>query len=916
MAETKRQAKERLLKTFKMLTALNYRVEEAIRVNEPLDTRDWDALVALSQSRAIETQLNVLAAALENCEEELNKVWVELARDSYHDFYEFMNREEEYVMSPHQRLIGDLLMASASKETMRFMLSMPPGHCKPVWEEELITMGDGTQRPLKDIRVGDTVVTSQGRARRVEGVWEQGDLPEWVIETESGRKISAACDHPFLTPRGWVNVQDLRLTDSLAGAVFDQEDHPERRDEEFALAGYLIGDGSVTDNNCNFTNADPAIWDDFDRCISSLGFEYGGVYQRGRATTKRLNGGAKAWCRAAGIDGLNSHTKRVPAWVFEGSNRQIGIFIAAYWDCDGSVHKKGRSGLKTTAGEDRHDLGIELVSVSSALLADIRLLFTRMGIRSLLRERQNPHAYRLRVGPEEACALFKQFIPLKGEKRERLTQWDPSLQFMGPYLGDRIVALSVTGQRFPMRCLTVEEDHSFLVQGMVVHNSTHSSHHFPAWWFGKFPKLKFLQAGHSQDFVANELGAKVKSIIDSDDYRLVFPEVKLRTDMRAKDYWGLSNLKGKYVAKGAGQGISGFRGNYGMVDDPYKSRADAESATIRDRVFKWYSDDFSTRLLPGSPLGIIMTRWHSDDLCGRISDREEREQKEEEARQKEQQISQLIENLEEQKGNQKKYRFEIINLPAICEDLNDPLGRAIGEALWDELFDLAALENLKADMTSASWNSLYQGTPIDAEGGAISGDWFQRYEKAPSRGDEVTANEVRRCVVSVDAANTAKERSDFTVITVWYEDFKKNHYLIDVVRKQMEFPEMSAEIARVCRRYNADALLIEAKGNGLAYLQQKKDGGAPAPLIPIEVGTASKEFRFDEVTPMIEGGQVYLPTRAIWLADFEKELISFPFGKNDDQVDSTSQYLKWARHKGRRGTKKLGGTGHRTRSHA
>ncbi len=576
MAETKRQTKDRLLRTFKMLTALNYRVEEAIRMNEPLETRDWDALVALSQSRAIDTQLNVLAAAVENCEEELNKVWVELARISYHDFYEFMNREEEYVMSPHQRLIGDLLMASANKETMRFMLSMPPGHCK----------------------------------------------------------------------------------------------------------------------------------------------------------------------------------------------------------------------------------------------------------------------------------------------------------------------------------------------------STHSSHHFPAWWFGKFPKLKFLQAGHSQDFVANELGAKVKSIIDSDDFRMVFPEVKLRTDMRAKDYWGLSNLKGKYVAKGAGQGISGFRGNYGMVDDPYKSRADAESATIRDRVFKWYSDDFSTRLLPGSPLGIIMTRWHSDDLCGRISDREEREQKEEEARQKEQQISQLIENLEEQKGNQKKYRFEIINLPAICEDINDPLGRAIGEALWDELFDLAALENLKADMTSASWNSLYQGTPIDAEGGAISGDWFQRYEKAPSRGDEVTANEVRRCVVSVDAANTAKERSDFTVITVWYEDFKKNHYLIDVVRKQMEFPEMSAEIARVCRRYNADALLIEAKGNGLAYLQQKKDGGAPAPLIPIEVGTASKEFRFDEVTPMIEGGQVYLPTRAIWLADFEKELISFPFGKNDDQVDSTSQYLKWARHKGRRGTKKLGGTGHRTRAHA
>lgn len=573
MAETKRERKERLRRTFKMLTDLNYRVEEAIRTNTQLETRDWEALVAVSQSHNLETQLSVLSAATDECEKSLIEVWVELSRESYHDFYEFMNREEDYIMSPHQRLIGDLLMASASKETMRFMLSMPPGHCK----------------------------------------------------------------------------------------------------------------------------------------------------------------------------------------------------------------------------------------------------------------------------------------------------------------------------------------------------STHSSHHFPAWWFGKFPKLKFLQAGHSQDFVANELGAKVKSIIDSDDYRLVFPEVKLRSDMRAKDYWGLSNLKGKYVGKGAGQGISGFRGNYGMVDDPYKSRADAESATIRDRVFKWYSDDFSTRLLPGSPLGIIMTRWHSDDLCGRITDREARDANEAIEKQKELEINQLIENLEDQQGNKKKYRFEIINLPAICEDADDILGRAVGEALWPELFDLAALENLKADMTSPSWNSLYQGTPIDAEGGAISAAWFQRYSSPPTRDDADAKSRVRRIVASVDSANTAKERSDFTVITVWAEDFKKNHYLLDVVRKQMEFPEMSAEIARVCRRYEVDALLVEAKGNGLAYLQQKKDGGAPAPLIPIEVGTSSKEFRFDEVTPMFEGGQVYLPERAIWLADYEKEIVSFPLGKNDDQVDSTSQYLKWARHKGRRGTKKLSGTGHARR---
>lgn len=441
--------------------------------------------------------------------------------------------------------------------------------------------------------------------------------------------------------------------------------------------------------------------------------------------------------------------------------------------------------------------------------------------------------------------------------------------------------------------------------------STHSSHHFPAWWFGKNMKKKFLQAGHSQDFVDKQIGAKVKAIVESDDYRRVFPEVRIRSDMKAASAWGLTNLKGEYVAKGVGQGISGFRGNYGMVDDPYKSREAAESATTRDSVFTWYSDDFTTRLLPGSPLGIIMTRWHSDDVCGRISDREKKEAEErQEKLQKD-----LVEKTEEKDGHKATYRFEIINLPAICEDENDPLGRSLGEALWPELYNLDELANLRIDMTASSWNSLYQGTPMDITGGAVSPEWFKRYSQPPQKADpeKNTPNEIRRTVVSVDAANTAKERSDYTVIGVWMEDLQRRHYLIDVIRKQIEFTELCTEIDRVCKRYSADALLVENKGNGQAYCQLKKDGGAPAPLIPIEVGTTSKEFRFDKVAPMFEAGTVYLPERASWLADYEKELIGFPNAKYDDQVDMTSQYLDWSRKKRVGGTKKLKGTANASR---
>jgi hypothetical protein len=115
-----------------------------------------------------------------------------------------------------------------------------------------------------------------------------------------------------------------------------------------------------------------------------------------------------------------------------------------------------------------------------------------------------------------------------------------------------------------------------LMRGMVSMppghcKSTHCSHHFPAWYLGRNPRRRFLQAGHSQDFVENEMGAKVRDIINSEDYGHIFPDIHIRTDMKAKAYWGLSNRKGKYVGKGVGQGISGFRGDFGSVDDPLQN---------------------------------------------------------------------------------------------------------------------------------------------------------------------------------------------------------------------------------------------------------------------------------------------------------------------------------------------------------
>lgn len=408
--------------------------------------------------------------------------------------------------------------------------------------------------------------------------------------------------------------------------------------------------------------------------------------------------------------------------------------------------------------------------------------------------------------------------------------------------------------------------------------STYCSRLFPSWYLGRNDRKKFIQAGHTQNFVESEFGKKTRDIIQTPEYRDVFPEVMVAADSRSAGRWSLNNPRGGYICKGVGQAIAGFRGNISVVDDPVGSREDAESQTVRDKVFNWFSADLTTRLLPHSPLFVVATRWHSDDIIGRIEDM-----------------------TKEGRG----IPYEIINIPAICEEENDPLGRAPGEGLWPEFYPIEHYVNLKATLPAKDWNSLYQGEPMDAAGGAVEASWFQRYS-----GDPRKTETIRRIALSVDTASKTKERNDYTAILVWMTTTTGRHYLLDVLRKKMEFTKMTTEIEKMAVRWNVSVILVEDKGSGTQYIQTRQ-GKAPAPIIPIPVNNQdSKEFRFDAVTPTFEAGLVYLPDRAIWLPDYEKELLAFPLGKYDDQVDATSQYLDWARTKGRKkgGTKSISTT--------
>lgn len=409
------------------------------------------------------------------------------------------------------------------------------------------------------------------------------------------------------------------------------------------------------------------------------------------------------------------------------------------------------------------------------------------------------------------------------------------------------------------------------------------SKYFPAWHLGKMPHHKFIQGGHSQDFAEKEFGAVVRSIIKEEKYKNVFPEVTISSESSAAGYWRISGKTGSYLAKGVGQGISGFRGNVACVDDPFAKMEDAESATIREKVYTWFTSDFITRLLPNSPVFIVSTRWHSDDLCGR---------------------------LEKKSKDGEGDPWVVINLPAFADSDDDPLGRKFGEPLWPDYYDEKFLNRIKSTLPTKSWNSLYMGRPSDTTGGVVHSDMFSRYKELPknlkSEDGRVVTN-IKKITLSVDCANKTTERSDFTALTVWIQEADSNrHYLAEVVRKRLEFDDLCKEIDNTARKWNVNQILVEDKGAGTQYIQTRK-GKSPFPIIPI-TPKGEKEFRFDGIIPMFSTGMALLPEKAHWLADYEAELIAFPTGKYDDQVDSTSQYLEYSRQGARLGTKKLKGT--------
>jgi intein/homing endonuclease/phage terminase large subunit-like protein len=364
---------------------------------------------------------------------------------------------------------------------------------KPVWEGSLVTMLGGDRIPLRDVKIGDYVLTHTGNYQPVEGVAIQGDLECLRITTHSGREALSALDHPFLTPEGWVQAQNLREGQSLA-LVTPTRDVVAEEDPQlihFArLAGYLIGDGGIT-VSCNFTCFDDATAEDFCKTVEQCGFTWKLSAVKGRYLVQ----GAMPWLRAEGLSGLNSHTKFVPNFVLRGGRQTAAAFIAAYFACDG-CNKKSKS---------RRDACGSFTSVSHQLLDGVRHLLIKIGINSRIRTRIHNKNSWVPVGYV--------FYALELCDRD-------GTKFESHLTADPIVKIETVG-KLPCRCLSVKTDHSFTIQDIAVHNSLLVSVFWPAWEWGprNRPGESFMSVAHTSTLSQRDLH-KSRLLIDSTWYQM------------------------------------------------------------------------------------------------------------------------------------------------------------------------------------------------------------------------------------------------------------------------------------------------------------------------------------------------------------------------------------------------------------
>ena len=382
---------------------------------------------------------------------------------------------------------------------------------------------------------------------------------------------------------------------------------------------------------------------------------------------------------------------------------------------------------------------------------------------------------------------------------------------------------------------------------------------WPLFVLGHDPAKRIICVSHTED-LARKFAVDRRFVAQQPWYQRAFLTMRL-TGPKPRDLELLTTARGGCLATGVGGGILGRGADVIVVDDPIKA-LDALSQAERRRVAEFYDNTLITRLndKQTGAVVIIMQRLHQDDLVGHVLERDE---------------------------------WEVVSLPAIAtadsiHRLSDVPGdvhrRSAGDLLHPDREPHAVLEQIRRSQGSLTFQAQYQQEPVPAGGNVIQRSWLRFYD------DVDTPEQFDRTVVSWDTASTLGEHNDYSVGTVW-GSLGFDYYLLDVVRARWEAPDLRREIIALSAHWQADATVIEDTELGRALLHDLRRTEAIRPVL--QRPRYDKEARLLAQSARFEAGQVHLPREATWLAVYMDELLAFPNGRHDDQVDSTSQALNW-----------------------
>ena len=367
-----------------------------------------------------------------------------------------------------------------------------------------------------------------------------------------------------------------------------------------------------------------------------------------------------------------------------------------------------------------------------------------------------------------------------------------------------------------------------------------ASRRFPAYLLGVRPETEIVVASYNAD-KAREFGYEVRDIVKSTEYQALFPNVTLKDDSKAADRWNTS-AGGSLRAVGIGTALTGRGADVLLIDDPIKDDEDADSELRRERIWSWYSSVAYTRLSPGGRVVVIQTRWHEDDLTGRLI-------------------------AEQAKGGD---CWDILELPAISSR---------GEALWPDRFPLEYLERIKRVTLPRHWSALYQQRPAPEEGAYYKREWFRYYDEAPKH---------LRIYGTSDYAVTDGD-GDYTVHLVAGVDPDDNIYVLDLWRGQTSSDVWVQSWLDLAKRWKPLMWLEESgqivKSIGPFLDRRMREARVYCRREQV-ASAADKPTRSRSIQARTAMGKVYFPSKAPWLADFTSELLVFPAGKHDDQVDA------------------------------